>query len=132
LISGGGDEVIKLWDWMTGNVKHEIFVLDSVRPFVKVKAPKRRRWHDDNDGDDGAEYENDGNIIPNREQTLKRKRDVEEGQAEEDHGHDLDCALDLGVNEQTPDDAADDVVLVMHKIASLKSAQKRIVFSAVG
>jgi tRNA (guanine-N(7)-)-methyltransferase subunit TRM82 len=129
LISGGGDEVIKLWDWMAGTVKHEVSVLDFIRPFVKVKAPRRRRWHDDNDGDDDdAEPGNDGDITPHREQTLKRKRDVQ-GRAVEDHGIDSGRALSLGASEQTPDDAGEDVVLVMHKIAS---SQKRIVFSAVG
>ncbi|KAL6305963.1 WD40-repeat-containing domain protein [Sparassis latifolia] len=56
LVSGGGDPVFKLWDWMTGTLQSEIPVLDAVKPFIKVQAVKGKWGREDGeDGeDDGA------------------------------------------------------------------------------
>src|SRR5215471_5309161 len=51
LISGGGDKMIKGWDWMTGVMKWEIDIWEAVIPFVKVRAEKRRRVDGDNDNE---------------------------------------------------------------------------------
>ncbi|KAJ7140244.1 WD40 repeat-like protein [Mycena crocata] len=54
LISGGGDPMLKIWDWMTGKIKREILVLPSVEPFIKVKPFRRtpRRFGNDDGGGD--------------------------------------------------------------------------------
>ncbi|KAI0832075.1 WD40-repeat-containing domain protein [Trametes gibbosa] len=49
LVSGGGDPMLKVWDWMSGELLAEIAVFDAVEHHVRVKAPKRR--HGGNDGD---------------------------------------------------------------------------------
>ncbi|KAJ7016419.1 hypothetical protein C8F04DRAFT_1202237, partial [Mycena alexandri] len=49
LVSGGGDPMLKIWDWMTGKLKREIPILHAVEPFIKVKPARRtpRRFEDD-------------------------------------------------------------------------------------
>ncbi|KAJ3008349.1 hypothetical protein NUW54_g3188 [Trametes sanguinea] len=56
LVSGGGDPMLKVWDWMSGKLLSEVAVFDAVEPYIKVKAPKwRKPWHvGDGDEDDNA------------------------------------------------------------------------------
>ncbi|KAI0630672.1 WD40-repeat-containing domain protein [Trametes polyzona] len=55
LVSGGGDPMLKIWDWLSGKLLAEVSVYDAVEPHIKVKVPKSRRsWHDgDGEGEDG-------------------------------------------------------------------------------
>ncbi|KAI1788151.1 WD40 repeat-like protein [Ganoderma leucocontextum] len=56
LVSGGGDPVLKVWDWMSGQLLADIPVFDVAEPYIKVKAPKRKRGWSDEDGEgEGAE-----------------------------------------------------------------------------
>lgn len=41
LISGGGEPELILWDWKTGQLLLQIPVLDTVKPFVKVKGGRK-------------------------------------------------------------------------------------------
>lgn len=41
-MSGGGDPVLKVWDWMSGVTQYDIPVLDAVRPFIVVAAKPKR------------------------------------------------------------------------------------------
>lgn len=43
LISGGGDAELKLWDWLSGKHKVDISILDSVKPYIKVKMRPYKR-----------------------------------------------------------------------------------------
>ncbi|KAJ3885871.1 WD40 repeat-like protein, partial [Lentinula edodes] len=43
LISGGGDAELKLWDWLSGKHKADISILDSVKPYIKVKMRPYKR-----------------------------------------------------------------------------------------
>ena len=44
--------MFKVWDWMTGKEKRNIFIQEAVEPFLVVKG-KIRRWIDETDmGDD--------------------------------------------------------------------------------
>ncbi|KAI0369855.1 hypothetical protein BV20DRAFT_996374 [Pilatotrama ljubarskyi] len=56
LVSGGGDPMLKMWDWMSGKLLSEVSVFDAVKSHIKVKAPKwRRGWNnEDGDADEGA------------------------------------------------------------------------------
>ncbi|KAK1218334.1 tRNA (guanine-N(7)-)-methyltransferase non-catalytic subunit trm82 [Marasmius sp. AFHP31] len=38
LVSGGGDPEIKVWDWHSGQLKHNIPVFDHVKEYIQVKA----------------------------------------------------------------------------------------------
>ncbi|OSD04707.1 WD40 repeat-like protein [Trametes coccinea BRFM310] len=58
LVSGGGDPMLKVWDWMSGKLVSEIMAFDAVEPYIKVKAPKwRKPWHvgDGGEEDDASE-----------------------------------------------------------------------------
>lgn len=50
LVSGGGDAVLKVWDWMSGALLYDIPILDAVRPFIVVTA-KPKRGDDEQDED---------------------------------------------------------------------------------
>ncbi|KAH9951156.1 WD40-repeat-containing domain protein [Amylocystis lapponica] len=58
LVSGGGDPVLKLWDWMEGTVYGEIQILDAVAPYIKVRAPRGKWGREDGEGEDGEQAEN--------------------------------------------------------------------------
>lgn len=53
LVSGGGDSVLKVWDWMSGKLLLEIPILDVFGPHIKVKAPLGKREREDGDNEDG-------------------------------------------------------------------------------
>ncbi|KAH8832914.1 WD40 repeat-like protein [Flagelloscypha sp. PMI_526] len=42
LISGGGDPVLKIWDWRTGVTKYEVEILSVAKPTVKARPVKQR------------------------------------------------------------------------------------------
>ncbi|KAE9392325.1 WD40 repeat-like protein [Gymnopus androsaceus JB14] len=44
LISGGGDAELKIWDWFSGKHKFDILILDSVKPYIKVKPKPYKRF----------------------------------------------------------------------------------------
>ncbi|KZV66300.1 WD40 repeat-like protein [Peniophora sp. CONT] len=55
LLSGGGDPVIRKWDWMTGAPAGEIPILDAVLPYIAVRVAKRKRWDDGDEEGEGGE-----------------------------------------------------------------------------
>ncbi|KAL0566313.1 tRNA (guanine-N(7)-)-methyltransferase non-catalytic subunit trm82 [Marasmius crinis-equi] len=54
LISGGGDPEIKLWDWHSGKLLHDVPILDRVKEYIQVKAQPyvRKRSRGKNTEDD--------------------------------------------------------------------------------
>lgn len=52
LLSGGGDPVIKLWNWMSGDLLADIPIEEAVNPFIIVKPPKGRYGRTDDDGEE--------------------------------------------------------------------------------
>ncbi|KAG2150299.1 WD40-repeat-containing domain protein [Suillus bovinus] len=125
LISGGGDSVLKLWDWMSGKLLRNIDVLSAVQPFIAVKAPKKRReWK--NEDEDIEPIEGEKGRRKNKGKR-KEKRSVDGGDAEE--------SQDPTMSERQPGEVSteeSEVVFVVHRIASIPSLVPRIVFSAVG
>lgn len=118
--------MLKIWDWMTGVLKHEVAVLDAVKPFIAVRALKRRRWYDDLD-DEGE--------IPEGAR-IKRKKGHHKGKGkgkakEKDKEGDVDGGE--GEDEDKEEDSKPEKVLVIHKIDTLPSdSGPHVVFSAVG
>ncbi|KAL1723076.1 FAD dependent oxidoreductase-domain-containing protein [Schizophyllum commune] len=119
LVSGGGDPVLRVWDWMSGTIVREIPVLDVVEPTIKVKSLKRK-WGDDGEGS----------------APRKKKR---KGKGKGKDGAD---AVEDAV-EGTPEQAAEaskveeegKTVLVVHKVETLREGEGKplhVVFSAVG
>ncbi|KAH9931875.1 uncharacterized protein B0H18DRAFT_952543 [Fomitopsis serialis] len=105
LISGGGDPMLKVWD--------------GCPPYIKVKAPKRKRGWDDGDGEDGGAVENN---------TARKKRG-RKGDAENTPG-----PSEGAVQADAHPDEADKTVLVIQKIRTvdLSKRGKVVQFSAVG
>src|SRR5216684_2316787 len=46
LISGGGDPVIKVWQWRTGRLLYDVVIEEIVRPFIAVCRAQRKRGYD--------------------------------------------------------------------------------------
>ncbi|THH06557.1 hypothetical protein EW146_g9578 [Bondarzewia mesenterica] len=151
LVSGGGDPALKIWDWMRGKLLCEIPFVDTWKPFIKVRA-KKRRW-----GDEGDEGEVEGGAdkpkkLHGRKGRGKNKRkqkdednakegeehlEVEETTGEKAGGQEEDVAMDQDQEPAptTPDISAEvtEPTLVLHKIETAETeGQKLIVFSAIG
>ncbi|KAL1762840.1 FAD dependent oxidoreductase-domain-containing protein [Schizophyllum commune] len=119
LISGGGDPVFRVWDWMTGTIVREIPVLDVVEPTIKVKSLKRK-W-----GDDG-----EGSAPRKRKWKGKGKAKDAADAAEDAAGGTPEQAAEAAKAEEEGK-----TVLVVHKIETLREGQGQplhVVFSAVG
>ncbi|KAG2743233.1 WD40 repeat-like protein [Suillus brevipes Sb2] len=125
LISGGGDSVLKLWDWMNGKLLRNIDVFSAVQPFIAVKAPKKKReWR--NEGEDIESTDGKRGRRKNKGKR-KEKRSADDGDAEE--------SQDSAMPEGQPGEAStgeSEVVFVVHRLASIPSITPKIVFSVVG
>lgn len=128
LISGGGDPVLKVWDWMTGNMKYELRVLDAIQPYIKVRHKNQR-------GDDA-----EGSTETGRRKGKKGKRKGNAPNGGVTHVE-TTGGIDTDVNpERVPGDAHEEasnekgeLILVVHKISTVAAESgDYIVFSAVG
>ncbi|KAH6916061.1 guanine-N7--methyltransferase subunit Trm82 [Coprinopsis sp. MPI-PUGE-AT-0042] len=54
LISGGGDPVLKIWDWMNGKLQRDVPISDVIEPFIVVKRSKSREGEGENEGEEAA------------------------------------------------------------------------------
>jgi tRNA (guanine-N(7)-)-methyltransferase subunit TRM82 len=136
LISGGGDPVLKIWDWMTGITKHEFPVLDAIQPYIKVRSKRGKRGDDANDGTDvgrrkGKKKKGKGNATNGG----AIHADTTNGCTEESP------RLDTNVSpEMVPDDVHQqgsgeqgEQILVVHRISTVASETGNyIIFNAVG
>ena len=127
LISGGGDPVLKIWDWMTGVLKHEVAVLDAVEPFMAVRALKRKRGSGDlDDGEDISEGARIKRKKGHRKGKGKEKAKEKDKEADGDDG-------DGDADEDKEEAPRPEKVLVIHKIDTLLSdSGPHVIFSAVG
>ncbi|KAG6853880.1 hypothetical protein C0991_000345, partial [Blastosporella zonata] len=129
LVSGGGDPALKIWDWMTGTVKHDIPVWDAVEPYIRVRNTKRKRG---DDGEDAPETKRKGRG--------KKAKGKGKAKAEQDPADGEETLV-----TETPENVADtsaapttsnvagtegEKVLVIRKIETTTS--RHIIFSAVG
>lgn len=75
LISGGGDPSLKVWDWMTGEEKYEIPILQTLEPYIKVRPPRRGRgaWND-NDEEADNKVEDAGRRLGRRARRRLRRQ----------------------------------------------------------
>ncbi|KAF9648053.1 WD40 repeat-like protein [Thelephora ganbajun] len=138
LVSGGGDPVLKVWDWMTGKEKYEIPIQESAGPFIVVKG-KKRRWFEE------AEMSDENSTVRARKKGRKGKS---KGKAKEisEQDADMEGAVDDGspvpaITEDTPEDGpqesirpeVEELVLAIHRIDSFETTRgKHLVFNAVG
>ncbi|KAI5120266.1 hypothetical protein M0805_004602 [Coniferiporia weirii] len=160
LVSGGGDPMLKIWDWMEGKVVREIDIVGAVIPFVKVVREKSRRMEGDGDDDDEVEVEGDGAAkLSSRQKRKNRKRgkgkereDSEAGMEGSAHGNGEGDSMEVDekvlgeVKTGTPAEEADSKdegsderlpnltpVLAVQKILAFEVASSKfLVFSAHG
>ena len=139
LISGGGDPVLKVWNWMEGKVVYEIDIGEAVMPFVKVTR-KKSGW---GEGDSDGEGEGNG---PGANSKKRRKGKNKKGtdnvepesnaRAENDKPEDMQVD-DQPSSEQNPEDKEEtsppSPLLAIQKISTLESGSRKfLVFSAHG
>ena len=152
-MSGGGDPVLKLWDWMSGEQIAEVPIWEAVEPYITVKAPKGRRGWNDGEDDEGGAAEN--NVARRKKRGPKgrgkgtgasQKEGSVEGTPAAEDGGEVHAGEGEGDVEMTPGPAderaqsetgtqeTDKTVLVVHKILSLDLGEQGrfLVFSAVG
>lgn len=161
-MSGGGDPVLKVWDWRMGRWLYDVAIEDAVRPFIAVRRAPRQRG-----------YDSDGERKPPSRRWLARQRrreakaaagaatpaegdvgstpEVEEaeiGGDGKDGGIGVEGEVEVVIDDEgdeSGDEATDaeatptremegrPMVLVVQKIDTLKVAGRlAIVFSAVG
>lgn len=140
LISGGGDPMLKLWDWMTGKFKAEVEVWDTVQKFLLAKGYKKIRGQWGKKIEDGA---TDGDQVgKTRKERREKNRKGKERQHPESVGIEGDEPEAESEGEQDdpkstlsqaePVDTGE-FILVIHKIQTLELEKSRhIIFSAVG
>ncbi|CCM04168.1 uncharacterized protein FIBRA_06330 [Fibroporia radiculosa] len=151
LVSGGGDPMLKLWNWMTGGLLSEIPIMEAVESFIKVRAPSRRRGQGDDDELDGTDGAGN-NTKRHKKRGKKGKGQKEETKAMEgtpdtDGGDDRmeggegkvirqgsSPPIEQAAAETNATDGPDRLVLVIHKLESLDLGDRRryLIFSAVG
>ncbi|KAI0333911.1 hypothetical protein GY45DRAFT_1243707 [Cubamyces sp. BRFM 1775] len=150
LVSGGGDPMLKVWNWISGKLLSEISVFEAVEPYIKVKAPKwRRGWNDgEGDGEEGSSEGKSkvkgkgrrrGKGKKGGEEAREDSADVEQaGEAEAVTANQDVQMAEAGSQETSGKPSADTdedrLVFVVHRIHSVdrKEHGRFILFSAVG
>ncbi len=124
LISGGGDSEIKVWEWMSGELKYDVPIWETVHEFiqVKIKPHKKRRGGEDDDNDEGDDDHD-------RPKANKRRKQLNKGQ---EHNTPIaDTRMDDLAAVKDEDTA--ETVLAVHKIESVFIKEALcVVFSVVG
>ena len=160
LISGGGDPVIKVWQWRTGRRLYDVAIEEVVRPFIAVRRAQPKRGYD-SDGERKPPSrrwlarqrrkeakaaatvtklsEDDVDTVPEAEaEGAEAEVDVKDVDVDDDER--IESEDETGDVSATPASASGDPegppqapVLVVQKIESSKiDGQLVIVFSAVG
>ncbi|KAH9926247.1 WD40-repeat-containing domain protein [Epithele typhae] len=145
LVSGGGDPVLKVWDWMTGALFVDVPVQEVAEPFVVVKAPKRRRdWSDGDDGGGGGGDEAEEGQPQKKGKGRRRRRGKDKAQhsaAEKEGSVDAEGETEKADNVADGEDVDVSVgfpeavlVFVVNKIQSVNRGSDgcHILFSVVG
>ncbi|KAJ7117685.1 WD40-repeat-containing domain protein [Mycena epipterygia] len=126
LVSGGGDPMLKVWDWMSGKVKREIPISEAVEPFIKVKPARKTPRRFEDDGDE-VEDEKKKKTRKAKGRAKRRAEEAKEGST---------SAIPPPEETESADPPGnDDSVLAIARIESLKSEMDDtpyLIFSLVG
>lgn len=124
LISGGGDPVVKVWDWMSGRLRWELRVMESVEPFIRVERVGKKR--------EAIEGKSDGEGSENSQQKRGRKQ-KKKGNKKKNLEED-EIANENRDEDGVPGTPQPQKVLVIQHIESISTTQSGtfILFSAVG
>ncbi|TFK26205.1 WD40 repeat-like protein [Coprinopsis marcescibilis] len=130
LISGGGDPVLKIWDWMSGQLKGEVEIAQAVEPFAAVKKVLGKpRWLEE-----GGDNEGEGAGVSKRKQRRGKGKGSQQvsGPINEQDFIDVDQPAD---KPEAPRPSVNDAqpILAIKKIESIPNNEKStFLFSAVG
>ncbi|KAF9475213.1 WD40 repeat-like protein [Pholiota conissans] len=131
LISGGGDPMLKIWDWMTGALKHELPVFEVIEPFIAVRVSKRKRGYGGEDDEGNAPEGSGSKGKGGRRKKGKKGPKETEAPAGQEEGE--DTPRPEGAEKKEEEKLEKEKVLVIHRIESIESESGlHIVFSAVG
>ncbi|KAJ7252517.1 WD40 repeat-like protein [Mycena rebaudengoi] len=122
LISGGGDPMLKVWDWMRGTVKREVPILTAVEPFMKVKPPQKKRFeYIDEEAGDGTKLR--GRKAKGRAKHRAKMEAKQGSTSAVDASEDVEAA--------DPPEVADPI-LVLRRLESVGLDIPYLIFNAVG
>ncbi len=114
-------------DWATGVTKHSLSVLEVVEPFIVIRASKKKRGRDD---DEGAS-EGVGKKSKGQRERKTRKRPI--WNRPEMAGGESSSMAAVPALEKSEEESKPEKVLVVHRIESAESdSGPYIIFSAVG
>ena len=130
--------MLKIWDWISGKLLHEIEVHTEILPTIQVPTPTRKRFNEDDEGGKKRGKRGKGKKKAKEEEMEESDMGVGEEQAEEARPstqHDNLIMTDQSEQDAqvvtTPSSplASPTKTIVIHKIDSI---EQDIVFSAVG
>jgi tRNA (guanine-N(7)-)-methyltransferase subunit TRM82 len=162
LISGGGDPVLKVWQWRTGRRLYDVPIEEAVLPFIAVRRARPKRGYD-GDGErkpptrrwlarqrrrqakaatvTATPSGENAATIPRAEEAAEVGAGAEvevedEGEGEDEGDESGDDAVDMGAASAAASGEPEEMpapVLVMQKIETSKiDGRLVLVFSAVG
>ncbi|KAI0247099.1 hypothetical protein BJV78DRAFT_1285811 [Lactifluus subvellereus] len=149
LVSGGGDPVLKVWEWRAGRRLYNVVIEEAVHPFIAVRRARRQRGYD-SDGErkpptrrwlarqrrrqaKAAALVEDADTTPDRE-GAEVEIDIEDGG---DESEDETAEVEVDTTPATPSGEHEEPpptpVLVVQKIETLTVGSRLVLaFSAVG
>ena len=133
LISGGGDPVLKIWDWMSGKLKQDVPIADAVDPFIVVRRAKSRGEYGEGDNEEAGGKKGKGKKQKGKGKGASRTVTEAEEVAEKEDADAM--AVDLEVKGEEPVVQAEpEKVLAVRRIESVVSEDGEMfyVFSAIG
>ena len=132
-MSGGGDPVLKVWDWMSGKLLSNVPVFEIAESYIKIKAPKRRRGGGDGDGEDEG---GEGEAAQKKGKRGRRKRVGKTQDKNQEASAEAEEQEEGGKEEGIPANGVPEEVLVfvVNKIDSVDLGERgrHIIFSVVG
>ena len=130
--------MLKVWDWMTGEEKHDIPIQEAVNPFIVVKGKKRRWFEETEMGDENStvrmkKKSRKGKGKGKAKEVSEQDEDMEGA----DNGGTLVPAVEENSSEGGPQESirpeVEELVLAIRRIDSFETVRgKHLVFSAVG
>lgn len=120
--------MLKIWDWATGVIKNSLPVLDAIEPFIVIRASKKKRGEDDDEGSpEGAGKKGKG------QRRKENKKNANLKSAELANEEPSSSATVSAAPEKPEEESKPEKVLVVHRIESIDSdSGPYIIFSAVG
>lgn len=134
LISGGGDPVVKVWDWMSGTLRWEVSVWERVEPFVSVDHVGRKGGEGEGESEGGERSENSQKKRGRKQDKKGKSKAKSKGKEDEVKADEVASENRDEVSVSLGDTPQSSKVLVIQQIESISTAHSGtyILFSAVG